>query len=267
MNKNMPIGVFDSGLGGLTVLRALQKKLPNESFIYIGDTAHVPYGNKSETAIINYATTLSAFLVDMYKVKMIIIACNTASAIAVKPLKEYFKVPVLDVITPMQKLFKKNNNIQRIGIIGTHNTIKSKSYEKLLFSLNPEIQIFSQACPLFVPIIEEGLENHPIAKLMSKEYLFPLIEQNIDALILGCTHYPILKKTINRFIPPEIEIIDSAEILSSYTKQHLKQQELTNSSPNVTTRLLVTDASDHFNQFARNILNNNFCNIAIINPF
>ena len=194
MNKNRPIGVFDSGLGGLTVLKALQKKLPGESFIYIGDTAHVPYGNKSETSIINYATTLSAFLVDMYKVKMIIIACNTASAIAVKPLKGHFKAPVLDVITPMKNFLLQYQNIQRIGVIGTYNTIQSKSYDKLLLTINADLQIFSQTCPLFVPIIEEGLETHQIAKLISKEYLDPLIQQNIQALILGCTHYPIMKK-------------------------------------------------------------------------
>ena len=196
MNKNLPIGVFDSGLGGLTVLKALQKKLPNESFIYIGDTAHVPYGNKSKSSIIHYSTTLSNFLINTYNVKMIIVACNTASAIAITTLQNLFPIPVLDVINPMTKILSKHKTLQRIGIIGTYNTIQSKSYNKLLRNINPKLQISSQACPLFVPIIEEGLENHPIAKLMIHDYLSPLIGNDIEALILGCTHYPILKKTI-----------------------------------------------------------------------
>jgi len=263
----MPIGVFDSGLGGLTVLKALQKKLPDESFIYIGDTAHVPYGNKSQTAIVNYATTLSNFLVDIHKVKMIIVACNTVSAIAVKPLQKRFNVPVLDVITPMKKLLLQHQNIQRIGVIGTYNTIQSKSYDKLLLTINADLQIFSQTCPLFVPIIEEGLETHRIAKLISKEYLDPLIQQNIQALILGCTHYPIMKKTISHCIPSEVEIIDSAEILSSYTKQYLNDQKATKKNPKTTTRLFVTDRSQYFNKFARNILDNQFCTISNIQLF
>ena len=263
----MPIGVFDSGLGGLTVLKALQKKLPNESFIYIGDTAHVPYGNKSQTAILNYATTLSKFLVDIHKVKMIIVACNTVSAIAVKPLQKRFNVPVLDVLTPMKKLLLQHQNIQRIGVIGTYNTIQSKSYDKLLLTINADLQIFSQTCPLFVPIIEEGLETHRIAKLISKEYLDPLIQQNIQALILGCTHYPIMKKTISRCIPSEVKIIDSAEILSSYTKQYLNDQKATKKNPKTTTRLFVTDRSQYFNKFARNILDNQFCTISNIQLF
>ena len=267
MNTNLPIGVFDSGLGGLTVLKALQKKLPNESFIYIGDTAHVPYGNKSKSSIIHYSTTLSNFLINTYNVKMIIVACNTASAIAITTLQNLFTIPVLDVINPMTKILSKHKTLQRIGIIGTYNTIQSKSYNKLLRNINPKLQISSQACPLFVPIIEEGLENHPIAKLMIHDYLSPLIENDIEALILGCTHYPILKKTIHSLIPREVEVIDSSDILSSYAKQYLNQQKLINISSNVTTKLLVTDASSHFNQFASKILNDNFCSISTIQPF
>ena len=267
MNKNLPIGVFDSGLGGLTVLKALQKKLPNESFIYIGDTAHVPYGNKSKSSIINYATTLSTLLINTYDVKMIIVACNTASAIAIPTLQNLFSVPILDVINPMKRLLSEHKTLQRIGIIGTYNTIQSKSYNKLLLNINPELQILSQACPLFVPIIEEGLEKHPIAELMIHEYISPLIANNIEALILGCTHYPILKKTIHSLIPKEIDIIDSSEILSSYAKHYLNQHKLINISSTVSTKLLATDESSHFNQFASKILNNNFCSISTIQPF
>ena len=165
------------------------------------------------------------------------------------------------------KLLSQHKTLQRIGIIGTQNTIQSKSYNKLLLKINPKLEISSQACPLFVPIIEEGLENHPIAKLMINEYLSPLIGNDIEALILGCTHYPILKKTINSLIPREVDIVDSSNILSAYAKQYLNQQKLINISSNGTTQLLVTDTSSHFNQFASKILNNNFCSISTIQPF
>ena len=267
MNKNLPIGIFDSGLGGLTVLKALQKKLPNESFVYIGDTAHVPYGNKSKASIIHYTTTLSTFLINTYNVKMIIVACNTASALAITTLQSTFPIPILDVINPLGRLLSEHQTLQRIGIIGTHNTIQSKSYNKLLLKINPELKISSQACPLFVPIIEEGLEKHPVAALMIDEYLSPLIKNNIEALILGCTHYPILKKVIHNLIPREVKIIDSSDILSLYVKEYLTLHKLINIHSNIATKLLVTDASNHFNQFASKILNNNFCSISTIQPF
>ena len=267
MNKNQPIGIFDSGLGGLTVLKALQEKLPNESFVYIGDTAHVPYGNKSQKAIINYTKTLSNFLIEDHNVKMIIVACNTASSIALKSLQRAYKIPIIDVINPIQDLLLENNQIKRIGIIGTHNTVKSKAYNKLLLSINPKLKIFSQACPLFVPIIEEGLENHQITKIISGEYLYPLIYKKIEALILGCTHYPILKKNIKSFLPASIKIFDSAETLSIHTKKYLINNSLISSSSNHVTHLFITDESDHFNQFACHLLNNQFSTISSIQLF
>jgi glutamate racemase len=198
---------------------------------------------------------------------MIIVACNTASSIAINTLRKLFPIPILDVISPMEKLLSEHKSLQCIGVIGTHNTIQSKSYNKLLLSINPKLKILSQSCPLFVPIIEEGLENHPIAELMIYEYLSPLLAKDIDALILGCTHYPILKKTINKLISKEIEIIDSSVLLSSYTKQYLNQHKLININSNIATQLLVTDSSEHFNLFASKLLNNNFRSISTIQLF
>ena len=159
MKKNhLPIGIFDSGLGGLTVLKALQKEFPNESFIYIGDTAHLPYGNKSKNAIINYSEQISKYLVDQ-GVKLIIVACNTASSVALKSLKLKFDIPIIDVITPIKNTIIQREKISRIGVIGTSNTIESNSYYKTIKDIDQNLQIFQQACPLFVPIIEEGLHE------------------------------------------------------------------------------------------------------------
>tara|TARA_Y100000994_G_C15667847_1_gene432382 strand:- start:205 stop:1014 length:810 start_codon:yes stop_codon:yes gene_type:complete len=269
MKNNMPIGIFDSGLGGLTVLKSLQKKLPNESFVYIGDTQHVPYGNKSESSIIGYSKTLSQFLINEYEVKMIIVACNTASSVAIKPLNQLYNIPIVDVISPLQSFIvnDKSQEIKRIGVIGTHNTIYSKSYENLFLDIKPSLQVFSQPCPLFVPIIEEGLEDHPIAQLMIKEYLAPLVNNNIEALILGCTHYPILYNSIASYLSSNIQIVNSSEILSKYIKNFLQQSKLSSTSSNNETSLLVTDLSQNFNRFAAKILNNNFRSISKINLF
>ena len=269
MNNQQPIGVFDSGLGGLTVLRALKKQLPRESFIYIGDTAHVPYGNKSEQSIINYSKTLSNFLINKYNVKMIVIACNTASAFTLNILQQAFKVPILDVISPMETILINSNNIKRIGIIGTYNTIDSQSYNRLLLKNNSTLQIFTQACPLFVPIIEEGLENHPIAKLISEEYLQNLILENIELLVLGCTHYPIMETTIRRCLPQFVDIIDSAEILAQYVKKYLQTNHLlsVSLSKSSNTQIMVTDFNQKFSAFANKILQTQKYKISTIKLF
>lgn len=269
MNNNMPIGIFDSGLGGLTVLKSLQKKLPNESFVYIGDTQHVPYGNKSKSSIISYSKTLSQFLINEYEVKMIIVACNTASSFAMKTLNKLYDIPIIDVITPLKSFLVsgKRKEIKKIGVIGTYNTIRSQSYEKLFLDTDPSLQVFSKSCPLFVPIIEEGLENHPITQLMIKEYLDPLLAYDIEALILGCTHYPILYNAIVSYLSPNVQIVNSADILSTYIKKFLTETQMSNTSKNCETSLLITDLSQNFNQFASKILNNNFKSISKINLF
>ena len=223
--KNESIGIFDSGLGGLTVMKQLIKLLPNESFIFFGDTAHVPYGNKSPTSIKQFTVAIIKFL-NSHSVKLIIVACNTASAVALKDIQQQSKVPIIGVISPLKQYLLANPQYLRIAIIGTLNTIQSKAYNKLISNTNSEIAIFSKACPLFVPVIEEGLENHQIAQIITKEYLTDIIKQDIDLLILGCTHYPIIKNTIRLMIPENITIIDSATIVADSVISYLNTNNL-----------------------------------------
>jgi len=250
MNNNLPIGIFDSGLGGLTVLKALQQAMPQESYIYFGDTAHVPYGNKSQEVVTKYTLKICHFLKSK-NVKLIIVACNTASSLSIAILKSELSIPIIDVITPMKNIVQLNKKINTIGVIGTHNTITSKAYDHAILSVNSNIKIYSVACPLFVPIIEEGLANDEVAHIMVKKYLQPLIEYKIQILILGCTHYPIIKKTMTKIIPHTISIIDSAEETASYINHYLKQNQLhtlTNPDPLI---CYVSDYSMHFEQFAK----------------
>ena len=241
MNLSKPIGIFDSGIGGLTVLRELKKLLPNESFVYIGDTAHVPYGNKSNDSIIKFSKKLTNFLVEQHNVKLVIVACNTASSIVINDLNKSFSVPFIDVISPLKSYLLKPNNefIQNIGVIGTHNTISSNAYYKFLKEININFKIISKACPLFVPIIEEGLAGHKVSKIMIAEYLDSIIKNNIHALILGCTHYPILLNQISSYLSKDIKIINSAYVVAKYTKEYLNE----NAEPNQmesTTKLYLT---------------------------
>ena len=216
MNKNLPIGIFDSGLGGLTVLKKLQETFPCETFIYIGDTAHLPYGNKSQKAIISYCKLISQYLVQQ-KVKLIIVACNTASSLALSALKQQFSIPFIDVITPMHTILKKSANNTRIGVIGTHNTIHSNAYYNTFKKNNPKLEVFQQACPLFVPLIEENLHKGLIAELIIKKYLKNLTNKHIQILILGCTHYALLKNELSS-IHTDHEFIDPAEYYSHAEK-------------------------------------------------
>ena len=264
MNNNLPIGIFDSGLGGLTVLKSLKKLLPQESFIYIGDTAHVPYGNKSPSAIINYSIDIATYL-DQQPVKLIIIACNTASSIAKKRLSLKLSTHIIDVITPIQKLLAEHSTINKIGIIGTHNTIKSRAYEEAIYITQPKIKIYSNACPLFVPIIEEGLYNHKIAHIIAQEYLKPLIKQKIQALILGCTHYPIMKSTILEILPKDILLFDSAEVTAHFVREFLKNNQMLCKTKGATLKILSTDQSVYFEKFAIKLFNDIIKPISVIN--
>jgi len=244
--KKASIGIFDSGLGGLTVMKQLIHHLPNESFIFFGDTAHVPYGNKSPASIKEFTTAIIKFL-NSHSVKLIIVACNTASAVAIKEMQRQSQVPIVGVINPLKSYLQANPQYLRIAVIGTQNTVKSKAYDHLIENTNSEITIFSKACPLFVPIIEEGLENHQIAKITAKEYLNDLIKHNIDLLILGCTHYPIIKNTIKKIIPENITIIDSATLATDSVISYLKTNKLLNN----TARQINIYVSDEPKQFQK----------------
>ena len=204
-----PIGVFDSGLGGLTVVKALIDDLPQESIVYFGDTARVPYGTKSKSTIVKFSLENVEFLL-RYGVKCIVIACNTSSSWALPTLRKYFKVPIIGVIRPGALAAVRQTRNKRVGVIGTSATIGSEAYKAAIRRIDPAVHVFSQDCPLFVPLVEAGWLNGSIARGVAEKYLTPLKRQRIDTLILGCTHYPLLAPTIQRVMGREVALVDSA---------------------------------------------------------
>jgi glutamate racemase len=221
---NNPIGIFDSGFGGLTVMSAINKVLPSESLIYFGDTAHVPYGSKSKEIVIKYSKKIASFLIEQ-KVKLIVTACNTASAFALAVLKKTFEVPVIGVIEPGVKAALAASKNKRIGIIGTEGTVNSSSYPKEINKISRS-NVYQQACPLLVPLVEEGWNSGAVADSIVKKYLKPLLNKKIDTLVLGCTHYPLLKKTFKKNIRGDIVLIDSAKATAREVKDILVKKRL-----------------------------------------
>ena len=205
-----PIGVFDSGIGGLTVAAALKKHLPSETIFYIGDTARVPYGGKSRKTVERYSIEIGGLLL-AEQAKMIVVACNTASALAVPRMKELFKVPVQGVVTPGAEAALRATRNGRIGVVGTRATIASGAYEHAIHALDPRAKVFSDPCPLLVPLIEEGMFDDPITDQVINRYLAPLLAEDIDTLVLGCTHYPLAQEAIARVAGEAISLVDSAE--------------------------------------------------------
>ena len=224
-----PIGVFDSGIGGLTVVHALHHRLPHENIVYFGDTARVPYGPKSPQVVREYAAQDVDFLVSM-DVKMVVIACNTVSSVALDVVQKHAKVPVAGVILPGAEAAVKATSKKRVGVIGTRATINSNAYTHAIRQLDREVEVLSQECPLFVPLAEEGWVDHKVTELVAKEYLFPLKQQKIDTLILGCTHYPILRDAIQKAVDGEVTLIDSGEATASTVEKILDEQNLRNRS-------------------------------------
>lgn len=206
------IGVFDSGIGGLTVYKAIKERMPCEKVIYLGDTARLPYGTKSAETIIRFSEDNAFFLLDR-NVKIIVVACNSASSYALPNLQDKLEIPVLGVIEPGSEAAVQASH-KRIGIIGTSATIASGAYERAILAKRPNAEIVTRECPLFVPLVEEGWGDHQVTRLVIQEYLQPLKEKGIDSLVLGCTHYPVLKKQIAAFMGKEITLIDSAETIT-----------------------------------------------------
>lgn len=256
-NDNRPIGVFDSGLGGLTVLKALKDMFPNESFIYFGDTAHLPYGTKSKKTIIEYSKQICDFL-DEQNVKLIVIACNTASALAFEFLKKHTSIPIVNVIDPCVQYAMRKTKNHSIGVIGTKATINSQAYSNKLKGIHNDLKIIAQACPLFVPIIEEGLINSKITNDICDLYLNKSIFKSIDTLILGCTHYPLLIHNIQKYFSKNVLIIDSADTVGIYIKK-LFNTNIINPSlkKNHSIEYYLTDQSIQFNNLAKMFLNEN----------
>ncbi len=208
--RNRPIGVFDSGIGGLTVVKQLAREMPSEDIIYFGDTARVPYGTKSPSTIKKFSIENVLFLLN-FDVKLIIIACNTSSAIGLPFLSKYFSVPIIGVIKPGAKAAIRSTRNGRVGVIATTATVMSGAYEKEIKALNPKIKVYSKNCPLFVPLVEEGWAGDGIVDIAARKYLAGLKEKKIDTVILGCTHYPLLKPAIQKVMGKGVKLVDSAE--------------------------------------------------------
>lgn len=248
MNNN-PIGVFDSGIGGLTVTKEIVKVLPNESIIYLGDTARVPYGVRSKEVITKFALELANFLLKR-DVKVLVVACNTVSATALEEIKKISPVPVTGVIEAAVKKAISVTKTKKIGVIGTVGTINSKAYEDTIHTFDPSVEVISEPCPLFVPIAEEGFGSHQATKLIAQDYLSGIKNSGIDTLILGCTHYPVLVDVIKEVMGEKVELIDSAQPTAEELKKLLKERDLLSNGKKTTLEVLVTDAPKRVNQVA-----------------
>ena len=223
--KNYPIGMFDSGSGGLTVMREIIKVLPNEELIYFADTARLPYGSKSRETIIRYSIENAIFLLE-HAIKILVVPCNTASAYALDKLRNIFNIPVIGVIEPGAEKAVEVTRHGRIAVLGTKGTIQSGAYQKAIHHLMPKANVLSIPCPLFVPFVEEKFIQHPAARLIVKEYLKPLKEHKTDTILLGCTHYPLLRHLIEEEIDSDVVIVDSASTCTEKVRQILKERDL-----------------------------------------
>jgi glutamate racemase len=249
-----PIGVFDSGIGGLTVVHELMHQLPHESIIYFGDTARVPYGPKSPDTVLRYSREIGAYLVDQ-GVKAVVIACNTATAHGLAALREELPLPVVGVVEPGARAAVAASHGHALGVIGTAGTIASGAYERAIRALLPESRVVARACPLFVPLVEEGWTQGEVARLVAHEYLDPMRDEGIDALVLGCTHYPLLKPLLSEILGAQVRLIDSAQETAAETARMLETLSL-RASPDVTPtyRFIASDAPQQFLRMGQRFL-------------
>jgi len=254
MSKSAPVGVFDSGIGGLTVAKEVVRQLPHESVIYFGDTARVPYGPKSPDTVRRYSREIAAFLRDE-GVKSIVIACNTATAHALTTLREELDMPVIGVVEPGARAAVAATRGGHVGVIGTVGTIKSGAYERAIRALDPNVMITARACPLFVPLIEEGWTDHDATRLVAREYLAPLIAAKVDTLVLGCTHYPLIKPLLHQVLGPDVCLIDSAEETAAETARTLAGAGLTaDAAADPNYRFVASDDPLQFLQLGQRFL-------------
>jgi glutamate racemase len=250
--SSSPIGIFDSGIGGLTVANAIQKVLPNESLIYFGDTAHLPYGDKSPDSIKYYAIRISQFLMER-NCKMIVIACNTASSIAYETVKDFVngRIPVINVIDPVVDVVIRNSKVEKVGVIGTKVTIKSDIYSKKIKSKNKKIDVSSLATPLLAPMIEEGFFNNKISRSIISSYLSSRKLAKIDSLILACTHYPLIRPEVEDYYKKKINIVDTAGVVAENVKQVLKSGNLLSKTKKPKHHFYVSDFTKSFEESTR----------------
>ncbi len=263
MDRNLPIGIFDSGVGGLTVYRALHERLPNERFVYLGDTARVPYGTKSLATVERYAVENSKFL-EAHGIKLLVVACNTASALALPAIRREIKVPVIGVIEPSSRAAVAVARGENIGVIATEATVNSGAYAKAIAALGATSEVIERACPLFVSLAEEGWANTDVARVVAKDYLSDFSRTSIGALVLGCTHYPILKDIISETVGERITLIDSGAATAADVESLLENSVLTDDEPlgfyherrlcDDLDHFYVTDAAERFAKVAERFL-------------
>jgi glutamate racemase len=259
-----PIGIFDSGVGGLTVTAEILRQLPGEDIIYFGDVGRYPYGGRSSETIINFSRQDVKFLLE-HRVKIIIIACNSASAVALDALQEENDIDILGVIDPGAKAAVNYTTNGRVGIIGTKATISSDSYARAIQAINKDIKVFSLACPLFVPLAEEGYIEKDATRLIAEEYLTTLINLDIDTMVLGCTHYPLLKDVISKVMGPQVRLIDSAEETARQVTRALEEKGLQrDNNRQAVHKFYVSDVPDKFSQIAARFLGRPINNITRI---
>lgn len=256
-SKYAPIGAFDSGVGGLTVVKEIMRQLPNERVVYFGDTARVPYGNKSEDTITKYTKQIIRFL-RTYNVKALVVACNTISACALEEVEKELDIPIIGVLKPGSKTAAEKTVNGHIGVIATESTIHSGMYEKFIKQINQETEVYTKACPLFVPLVEEGLWEDSVTYEIARRYLQELMDQNIDTLILGCTHYPMLKKTIGEVVGDKVTLVNPAYETARELKELLENNGLLNIAATedyeVNYKFFVSDVAERFQEFANSIL-------------
>lgn len=244
--RDLPIGIFDSGVGGLTVYRALHERLPNERFVYLGDTARVPYGTKSLATVERYAIENARFL-ETHGIKLLVVACNTASALALPAIRNAVSVDVIGVISPGAKAAVKSACGGSIGVIATEATVQSKAYARAIAKLDPTLRVLERACPLFVSLAEEGWAETDVARAVAEEYLADLRNETVRTLVLGCTHYPILRDVIQQTIGKEVCLIDSGEATASEVDRLLSEKDLRREQPErQNVRRVLGDDLDHF---------------------
>lgn len=257
MPESAPIGVFDSGIGGLTVVREIMRQIPNEKIVYFGDTARLPYGSKTKETVTKFSRQIVGFL-KTHHVKTIVVACNTATAYALEELEKETDIPMIGVVKPGAKVAVDVTGNGNIGVIATEATIGSQIYSKYIKELNSQVTIYGKACPLFVPLVEEGLWKDPVTDEVARRYLSELIECDIDTLILGCTHYPLIRSTLGRIMGDKVTLVNPAYETARELKEMLGEKGLLNKEEpglgNDQYRFYVSDAADKFKTFANSII-------------
>ncbi len=268
INKNSPVGVFDSGIGGLTVAREIMRQIPNEKIIYFGDTARVPYGGKSRETITRYSRQIVRFL-QAREVKVIVVACNTASAYALDEIEKETDIPMIGVVKPGARVAAATTVNGKVGVIGTEGTIGSSIYSRYIKKINPQVTVTGKACPLFTPLVEEGLWEDPVTDEIAKRYLAELLDIGIDTLILGCTQYPLIRSTVGRIMGEGVSLVNPAYETARELRRLLEEKSLLNDEEarlgDNRYRFYVSDAADKFKRFANSIIKYGILSAEIIN--